>query len=55
MVGNLDNLSDCDEMSKKETAKRKSELAYQVFFLVVKQAVEDLEEKLARYYAGEKE
>ncbi len=41
--------SDHDEMTSEEIVKRKVELAYQTFYLVVKQACEDLKKKLADY------
>ena len=44
-----DNLSDTDTMNPEEEAKRKTELAYQIYFLVIKQATEDLEKKLKEY------
>ncbi len=38
---------DHNDLSPEEIVKRKVELAHQVFFLVVKQACEDLKKKLA--------
>ncbi len=40
---------DHDEMTPEDIVERKAELAYQTFYLVVKQACEDLKKKLADY------
>ncbi len=40
---------DHDDLTTEEIVNRKAELAYQTFYLVVKQACEDLKKKLADY------